>query len=374
MEAVPSDDWMHAFLGTTERGLLEVRERFLAADGGALLHPETGRRWPTGRFECPSVVELQERVAGLPARERPLAAEPASDVAPRLTVADGVDIGRLQATLRTSDLAMVQVASNFNCLEVPSRRLLPDSGVLVEGYAVDATQGPAASFGVPAACLLRAHYVFREEDPAPSAWGQTAERQVELLRDAECHFGRCRNGKLSLDGGEQALPLALVGEAAARIRVGVHADCEVVFGRGASLASLELLREPRALVDQLLTASANWRDPGVRPPRQQLESLTRTALRAAYDGAYLAAILRGRRLLLLTLVGGGAFGNPEPLILEAIAAAHGRWAGHPASELREVRVCLFPEGAAARTQAALEELLGARVHEAAASGPRCCCQ
>merc|ERR1712061_650091 len=113
-----------------------------------------------------------------------------------------------------------------------------------------------------------------------------------------------------------------------------------------------------------MSASVNWADPGRKPSRVQLEHLTRAALRASYDGAYLAAILRERHLLLLTLVGGGAFVNPIDLILEELAAAHNRWAGHPASKLHEVRLCLYEKGIAAGVQRRLSwELLPAESRE-----------
>ena len=76
---------------------------------------------------------------------------------------------------------------------------------------------------------------------------------------------------------------------------------------------MAMLEEPYPMVDQVISASVNWRSPGARPAQEQLLSLTRAALRAAYEGAYLAAIERGRHLLLLTLIGGGAFGNPQDL-------------------------------------------------------------
>jgi hypothetical protein len=44
-------------------------------------------------------------------------------------------------------------------------------------------------------------------------------------------------------------------------------------------------------------------------------------LRAAYLGTLLAAAALGRRKVVLTLIGGGALGNPVPLIWESI-----RWA------------------------------------------------
>jgi len=271
-----------------------------------------------------------------------------------------VDIGRLQADLKTEDQAMVQIASNFNCLEVPSRSSSPCTGNLVEGYATDSTQGPAASFGVPAASLFRAHFPFHLAQTDPCKWGQTSEHQVELLSDVRDYFGTCINGKVTLTGGEHPLSIDSVADVSAAIRVGVHADAQVVFGRSRRAAGeLCLLPEPFALVDQVLVASVNWNDAGQCASHEQLERLTRAALQASYDGAYLAAISRGRRMLLLTLVGAGVFGNPRGIVLGELAAAHARWADHPASTLREVHLCLFEkeDEVVAEVGAALRQLL-----------------
>jgi len=257
---------------------------------------------------------------------------------------------------------MVQIASNFNCLEVPCRSHVPCTGNLVEGYAKDSTQGPAASFGVPAASLFRAHFPFSAAGTDSCTWGQTAERQIELLSDVRDFFGTCVNGKVTLTGGERALSSDAVADVSSAIRVGVHTDAQVVFGRSKHAAGqVCLLPAPWAFVDQVLAASVNWGDAGLCPSHAHLERLTRAALRASYDGAYLAAISRKRQVLLLTLVGAGVFGNPKGMVLEELAAAHARWADHPASSLREVRLCLFEKevDVAADVGATLQRLLQA---------------
>ena len=346
--------WMRYMLGCTGEELIADRARFVAAppagpassqDG--LVFQGAGAAWPAGRFEWPSVDELA-------ARAGPAALAPAAKVP--LVVVDGVDIGALQAELATDQQAMVQVASNFNTLENASRSVAADFGFLVTGYAVDATQGPAASFGVPMASLLRAHYPFHAPDVPAAGWGQTAARQVELPGDVAGHFGRCVNGKVTLTGAEAPIPAGGLAAVAGKIRVGLHTDAEVVFGRGSRRDTLRVLPAgARPRVDPVICASVNLRDPVGGRDAPNWDDLVRACLRAAYHAAYLAAIARGRKLLLLTLVGGGYFGNPERLILEAIADAHRQWA--PRSALGEVCVCLYPKGTAAPTQAALDELL-----------------
>ena len=59
----------------------------------------------------------------------------------------------------------------------------------------------------------------------------------------------------------------------------------------------------------------------------------------------------------MTLIGGGAFSNPQEMILEELAKAHAEYAQHPASQLREVRLCLYPLGTAEPTEKKLKKLL-----------------
>lgn len=358
---IHSDVWTKWFIGVREKEvLLRGREHFFDPDSHELINCQTGKRWPVGAFNCPTIAELRGTInsSSVPSdgaqEERPFTP---------LVIMGGVDIGHMQAKLQTDDAAMVQVASNFNCLEVGSRSHFPCSGDLIEGYAMDVTQGPAASFGVPAACFLRTHYLFQDVATDPTTWGQTADKQLELLCNARRSFGTCVNGKVSLTGAEMPVDHDAIVDLSDTIRVGVHADAQVVFGRSAKQPrAMFLLPEPLPVVDQVLVAAVNWNSPGERPEPAQLERLTRAALRAAYHGAYLAAISRKRRLLLLTLVGGGVFRNPIHMILEELANAHDCWADHPASALDEVRLCIHDNNVSgiAKIRSELQTLMGAK--------------
>lgn len=341
--------WMTWFLGPSEWEIInQCREATF--NGTHFVNSSTGQQWSAGKFECKTLEELEQEISSIP-RDDELV-----ERVPLLRVIDGCDIGELQAKLKTEDRAMVQIASNFNCLENPSRGCLPDYGNLVEKYCIDATQGPAASFGVPAASLLRAHYAFYDASKPPTSWGQSKSQQVDLLQNVRAYFGTCVNGKATLTGEEEPLPAEKMDETAGRIQVGIHSDAEVVFGRTPFRDRISILDE-RPLVDQVLSASVNWNSPGVMPSEENLLQLTRAALRAAYRGAYLAAISRGRHLLCLTLIGGGVFSNPQEMILEELAKAHAEYAQHPASQLREVRLCLYPLGTAEPTEKKLKKLL-----------------
>eukprot|EP00927_Polykrikos_kofoidii_P023810 TRINITY_DN21800_c0_g1_i1.p1 TRINITY_DN21800_c0_g1~~TRINITY_DN21800_c0_g1_i1.p1 ORF type:complete len:425 (+),score=53.69 TRINITY_DN21800_c0_g1_i1:11-1285(+) len=365
---VPAKDWMEWFLGSSERDLLVDRSAFLAPCGTKLLNRKTGQQWPMGEFEFPSVAELQSRVDALPPKVADDDESSLRSNACGITIMDNTDIGVLQGMLDSKDRAMVQIASNFHCLENGSVRAAADHGRLVEGYALDCTQGPAASFGVPAASLLRAHFPFMgfgsNKETSPEKWGQTSDRQLRLLSDVEQFCGECKNGKLLFTGEERGIDSeADIEMVAKQIRVGVHSDAQVVFRRGPDPLTLEVIpEEPYPLIDQVLSASANWRNLGVTPSQKHLENVTRALLRASYEGAYLSAIVRKRRNLYLTLIGGASFGNPMDLILDELVRAHKRWAAHPASELIEVHLVLYQKGVASSYQELCD--LGKRGEEA----------
>ena len=347
-KVLEANEWMKWFLGMRELEIInECREA--AFNGTHFVNAATGQQWSAGKFGCKTLQDLEQEASSIPLDDELV------ERVPLFRVIDGCDIGELQAKLKTEDRAMVQIASNFNCLENPSRGSLPTYGHLVTKYCIDATQGPAASFGVPAASLLRAHYAFYDSGKPSSSWGQTKSQQVDLLRNVQTYFGACVNGKATLTGEEDFLPTEKMDEIVQQIQVGVHSDAEVVFGRTPFPYQISIIDE-KPLVDQVLSASMNWNSPGVMPSEEKLLQLTRACLRAAYRGAYLAAIARGRHLLCLTLIGGGVFSNPHDMILEELASAHARYAQHPASKLREVRLCLYPEGTAVPTEKKLQKI------------------
>lgn len=338
---------VESILGISERQLValssaERATRFLTPDGAAFVNQETRAVFPFGQFETPSVAELKATVRAM-AAAGDTESSPRARPAPPLTARSGVDIAELQSRLCSDDAAMVQVASNFNCLENGSKSVAPDCGVLVDHAAQDYTQGPAAVFPTLPAYLYRCH--FHEG-------GQTIRRQVNLLRNVESYFAVPQNGKLTLTGAEDPIPAdddGLMNRVADGVCVGLHSDCPILWGRSKERGLFSL--SAPGLTDHVLSASINLRDVGIVSPAllaahdgdrtRVLASLCRTLLRGAYEGAYTAAIVRQRRALHLTLVGGGVFANPIPIIVEEIQRAHATWAGHPLSSLETVVVCLY---------------------------------
>jgi hypothetical protein len=274
------------------------------ADGFATLRVGD-HSWHAGRFETPSIDELCERASKAGATTGRL----------RLWVLDGpspaTDVGGLQATAPPGSL--FQAASQFNCLESPVPVVTP-----VVEYFHDRTQGPRASISAFPGTLLR-HYAAPSNDG--KRFVQTDADHLDLLAGV---FGpdaaRVQSGYLMAHNVRD--PAALVAGLTARfgsIRVGVHEGVQVVLGYDfeGSVADSDQRRVTQVFTS---TVAGGWYGrAGLQGA--EFEGACRQLLRAAYLGTLLAAATLRQRLAVLTLIGGGVFGNPIPLIWDAI-----RWA------------------------------------------------
>ncbi|MGC5615781.1 hypothetical protein [Georgenia sp. Z1491] len=317
-----------ATLGRGDADVVGRADRALR-DGSASLRrtPDGGydlvvgpRTWRAGRFTTPTLAELRAAAAAAPTDD-PGDAPAGATLSVLVGAHPLTDIGALQAFAARDTL--FQVASQLNCLEAPSPRLVP-----VPEYLSDPTQGPRAAIGAFPGALLRHHAA---PDGAGGTFVQTDDRQVELLADAlPARIGRAVGGYLR--PGDLADVDAVVRALAERredIRVGVHDDVEVALG-----ASWRGSVPPGTRIAQVCTstlASGLYGDG--RPPTGALLDVARTLLRAAYLGTLLAAAATGRRRVVLTLIGGGVFGNPHSTILGAIDWALTEYAGASAGPL-----------------------------------------
>ena len=304
-----------ASAGAGDRGQVARIEAVVRARPGAALHFDaegTGSLrigdacFAAGRFETISIGALRRRAAESRAG--------ASGGRVRLWVLDGVspatDIGSLQAAAGPGTL--FQVASQFNCLESPGPYVTP-----VANYFSDPTQGPRASVSAFPGTLLR-HYA------APSGDGKrfvqtTDGRQLNLL-EAVCspRVAEVRSGYLT--SSEIADPSAFIKTLESRfeeIRIGMHDDVPVVLGY-----NWDGDVGGDCHIGQVFTSTfAGGGYSSTRGRDTDYRSICTVLLRAAYLGTLLAAAALRRPKVVLTLIGGGVFSNPIPLIWESI-----RWA------------------------------------------------
>lgn len=298
-------DWFERLTGFAEVSPAQVRDK-LRVEGSRLISSVNQRQWRCGELSLPRLDELRSlewyQVAG-------------SKLHVREQVAD------VQALHAQPDNAgaLFQVASQFNLLEMVSPNVSPERGVGI--YERDFTQGPACAIAAGAGTIYRNYFVEVE-----GQIGQNSAQQLDCLADLGAALGneggqfwQMKNGYVLVT--EQGLReigeiLSQVSEEdrerlKGQLRIGVQADTEVM------LAGCEH-RVTQAFCSALPIAYAQH-------PIALWEEFARLVLEAAYE-ATLAVAMRNARTtgnprLYLTLLGGGAFGNPEAWILQALRRA-----------------------------------------------------
>jgi hypothetical protein len=288
--------WFRRLTGTDEGDAAAVRALF-AVDGPWLVSGANGRRMRAGVLETPTLAELRA--------VRPRAAGP---VRVSQTLADVRDLHLDPANAG----ATFQVASQFNLLEMVGPQVTPEAGIT--GYASDPTQGPACAIACGAGTIWRAYFA---RVPGAAGVGQSREVQFDMLADLGAALGnrdgqlwQMRNGYvLPHRGGLDAVAARIAASdreaLKGLLRVGVMRDTEVTLPGGGGLVSQVYCSAlPIAYADR---------------PALEWEPFARLVLEAAYE-ATLRAVDPGRPVF-LTLLGGGAFGNPVAWCLDAIGQA-----------------------------------------------------
>ncbi len=305
-------DWFERLTGFREDGYEATRGR-LQVRGRQLRSLINGRAFGIGAFETPSLQDLRDRAASTPWRPGRLTAR-------NLTG----DVRALHGAAANAG-ALFQVASQFNMLEMLSPDVTPEDGVT--RYQDDHTQGPACAMAAGAATIWRNYFA-----PAGSGAGQTAARQLDGLSDIGDALGlwlgrpaeslwTMRNGyalceaeALSAIGGcLKGLDEVRLDALRALLRVGLHWDVQVTDGDGPD--------QPR--VSQAFCSALPVAYSRVPPPLWA--PFARLVLDAAYEATLCAARLNadrgGSRRVLLTRLGGGAFGNDDAWIDAALRRA-----------------------------------------------------
>jgi len=305
-------DWFERITGFKETGY-EATRRQLEVEGTQLRSRVNGKSYSIGELELVSLQALRERLKDI-----------------------GVLPGRLKVSIVTGDVrelhrspeysgALFQVASQFNLLEMTSPRVTPEQGVT--RYQDDGTQGPACAIAAGAATIYRNYFA-----PVSNGHGQTSTRQLDGLADLGDVLSqavdqpvkalwRMQNGyALCSRDGLDAISRHLESQSqdeidtlSGQLRIGVHSDVEVT----------EAQTPGRRLVSQAFCSAlpiAYSRVPGVH-----WKPFASLVLQAAYEATKWAAVLNAKRgasrIVLLTRLGGGAFGNDNDWIHAAMRRA-----------------------------------------------------
>jgi hypothetical protein len=307
-------DWFEQLTGFRESDYEGIRSN-LAVEGSWLRSLINGKSYAIGDFELVSLHALRDRArsAGAPAGRL------------RVSVVTG-DVRKLKQRPEYSG-ALFQVASQFNMLEMISPDVTPEQGVT--RYQHDHTQGPACAIAAGAATIYRNYFA-----PVGDSYGQTRDRQLDGLAAVgealSAATGRPANKLWRMQNGYalcSAEGLRAIADYLAsstpdesdslrgKLRIGLHRDVEVTDGSG----------EKRPLVSQAFCSALPVAYSSV--PAPLWKPFASLVLEAAYEATLWSAVLNADRgasnIVLLTALGGGAFGNDTRWIDDAIRRALG---------------------------------------------------
>jgi hypothetical protein len=305
MSAASPTDWFHRLFGFHEGSYEETRSRF-EVDGQWLRSKENDERYGIGSLELVSLHSLRERAR----------AETNLDGRLRAQTVVG-DVRALHQATQNAG-ALFQVASQFNLLEMTSPDVSPEDGVT--RYQFDRTQGPACAIAAGAATVYRNYFALVNGE-----LGQTKERQLDGL----AVLGEALSSSLGVTAGElwtmrngyalcsrngleliadhlNSLSDDSIDDLRGMLHVGVHWGVEATDGVGAS----------RPKVSQIFCSALPVAYTRIAPPHWK--AFATLVLEAAYEATMWAAALNARsngsNIVLLTRLGGGAFGNDDQWI------------------------------------------------------------
>jgi len=300
-------NWFEELFGFAEQSYDETRGN-LEVVGRTLRSRANRRSFVVGELSTPSVKELRDEAAGL-----------LTGLRGSLEVSNvHGDVRRMHADPAHRH-ALFQVASQFNLLEMMGPDLTPEDGIT--RYVHDRTQGPACALSAAAAAAYRNYFA-----PVDGQMGQTRHRQIDCLSDVGAKLGNAghslwemRNGyALCTQAGLSAIDQALrsrepggLDEVRDLLRIGIHRGVQVTDVQGEHLVS-------QAFCSALPVSYSR-----LRPT--QWERFAVLVLEGAYEATLWAAVVNahrtGSKVVLLTLLGGGAFGNERAWIHGAMRRA-----------------------------------------------------
>ena len=305
-------DWFEKLTGFRETSYDDTRAK-LKVEGSQLQSLINGKSYGIGELELVPLQALRERVksaGGLPGRLK-------------VSVVAG-DVRQMHQSSENAG-ALFQVASQFNLLEMASPTVTPEDGVT--RYQHDRTQSPACAIAAGAATIYRNYFA-----PVGGGYGQTAKRQfdglanlgkalgealdqpVEALWEMQNGYALCtRAGLDAIAEHLGALQPKQVDILRGKLCIGIHRDVEVTDAAG----------EDRPLVSQAFCSALPVAYTRIPPPHWEPFALL--ILQAAYEATMSAAVLNAQRgasnVVLLTQLGGSAFGNDDDWIHAAMRRA-----------------------------------------------------
>jgi len=295
--------WFEALTGFREESPEQVRKN-MSVDGELLKSHVNGKEYIFGLLETPSLAGLRDQVARSKSHSGQLSVREAI-----------VDVQQLHIE-KSNAGSLFQVASQFNLLEMVSPNVTPEQGI--EGYEYDRTQGPACAIAAGAGTIYRNYFAN-----VNGKLGQTWNNQIDCLADigeslgnSDNHLWEMKNGYalasekglIEITNKIKSATESEIDDLRKLLRIGIQWNTEVTLNDSKHTVT-------QAYCSALPVAYS-------RQPSELWAGFARIVLESSYEATICSGILNflktGNNKVYLTLIGGGAFGNKRPWIINAI--------------------------------------------------------
>ena len=294
--------WFENLFGFEELSSEEVHKN-IVIEGDRLKSLINGASYQYGSLKLAALKDLRQQVS-------------LSAYKDQLRISELVGNTQLHHAAIENENAVFQAASQFNLLEMIHPGVSPDDGVSC--YENDHTQGPACAIACGAGTIYRNYFV-----PIDGEVGQTASRQIDCLEGIAKYFEQnglalwqMKNGYVLASEGcliGISKHLSQLSEdelenLKGKLKIGVQQDTEVTIS------------ETGHLVTQVYCSALPVAYSSVES--EYWKAFASLTLQASYEATMYVALSNFERTgvdkVFLTLVGGGAFGNENSWIKEAI--------------------------------------------------------
>jgi len=296
-------DWFNELVGFSEDAAENVHDQ-IVIDGDRLYSKANNKTYRCGILEIASLESLRNKVSLLTNRNG------------SLSVRELVGDAKSLHANRSNQGSMFQVASQFNLLEMVSPEITPECGVGI--YQNDPPQGPACAIACGAGTIFRNYFV-----PIDNQIGQSSTCQIDCLEAVGSMLGNNNEHLWRMKNG-YALP-SKQGLVEVNTKLETFSESQLNLLRSKVCVGVQWDTQVTAdgcnhLVSQVYCSAVPVSYS--RLPSSLWEQFGRLILEAAYEATFAAAAIQCSKTrngnLFLTLLGGGAFGNQQQWILDAI--------------------------------------------------------
>lgn len=295
--------WFEKLVGFKEITPEQVRENIEIVDN-KLISKINNQEFIFGRLETPSLEELRSQTESI--------------VKYRSQIKVSEVVGNIQTFHKdfSNYNSVIQVASQFNLLEMIGPDITPEDGVGI--YEYDATQGPACAIACGAGTIYRNYFAN-----VNGQIGQTSTKQIDCLYEIGIEFENekynhwqmkngyalaSREGLIYISNHIKSISETKYEYLKGKLRIGIQWNSEVTLSSNENLIT-------QVYCSALPVAYSDIE-------KELWSGFAKMVLEATYEATLFAALLNYERTknntVFLTLIGGGAFGNEKEWIFNAI--------------------------------------------------------